>query len=289
MSHKQKLIEDHASLASMKEVVESYEEIAAMRMRKVKKSVLQNRDFFKGLNNIYNRVIFTYKNYLKKLTKSHGKKLEMIINTNGKTLSILISANTGLYGAITKKTFNLFIENVVRSDTDLVIIGRLGKAMYDSYGYKKAYKYFDVSDTTIEEGSLAEVLNYILSYTNIIVYHGSFKSVLDQQAVRTYVTGEALESFSEESTQIDSIIEPTVEEVTQFFEHQILSSIFEQTLYESSLSKYASRMVSLDLANENINELIMRTNFKILKQKHRDLDSKQLGTLGGLKLWGGSY
>ena len=48
-------------------------------------------------------------------------------------------------------------------------------------------------------------------------------------------------------------------------------------------------MVSLDLANENINELIIRTNFKILKQKHRDLDSKQLGTLGGLKLWGGSY
>lgn len=271
---------------NMKDIVEAYEEIAAMRMRRVKKQVLNNREFLAGLNNIYKRVLFTYRNYLKKLKAEKDVSTSLIYETNGKTVSVLLSSNTGLYGEITKKTFNIFIENSLNSDTDLVIIGKLARATFDGRGYKKPYKFFQISDTNVEEGELKEVLDYLLQYENIVVYHGFFRSVLDQQAIKTFVTGEALKEFDEvEEVPIVSIIEPTVEEVTEFFEKQIISSVFEHSVFESSLSKFASRMVGLDIANENIDGLIKKTNFKILKYKHRDFNSKQISTLAGVALW----
>jgi F0F1-type ATP synthase gamma subunit len=218
-----------------------------------------------------------------KLKSSKHKGL--LYTSNGKSVSILLSANTGLYGEITRKVFNLFIENIIKSNTDIVIVGRMGRALFDGYGYKKPYTYFELPDNTVGEGKLKEIFDNILSYSNIIVYHSLFKSILEQKPVRTFVTGEALESIStEDSSVLECIVEPTVEEVAEFFEKQILSSLFEQTLYESSLSKFASRMASLDVASENINNFIKTIGFKILKERHRELNSKQISTIAGKSL-----
>jgi F0F1-type ATP synthase gamma subunit len=288
MSTKKRLNDDIGVYRNMKDIVEAYEEIAAMRMRRVKKQVLNNRDFLAGLNDIYKRVVFTYRSHVKKMReKNSDTEAKLIYETNGKTVSVLLSSNTGLYGEITKKTFNLFVKNSLESDTDQVIIGRLARATYDGRGYKKPYKFFEISDTNVEEGELKPVLEHLLQYSNIIVYHGLFKTVLEQDAIKTFVTGEAVKEFDEvENVPIVSIIEPSVEEVTEYFEKQIIASVFEQSVFESSLSKFASRMVGLDIANENIDQLIKRTDFKILKFKHREFNSKQISTLAGVSIWG---
>ncbi|EKD94848.1 MAG: hypothetical protein ACD_25C00197G0001, partial [uncultured bacterium] len=73
--------------------------------------------------------------------------------------------------------------------------------------------------------------------------------------------------------------------VAEYFEKQILSLIFEQALFESSLSKFASRMVSLDSAAANINQKIGRVDFDVKKAQHRAINSGIQGNLAGGGLW----
>lgn len=109
MRNKKQLNGDFHTLKDLKTIVESYEEIAAMRMRKVKKSVLLSREFLSGLDDIYQRVMFTYRLYAeKKMFRKKKDASTSLLATNGKTVSILISTNTGLYGDIIKKTYELF-------------------------------------------------------------------------------------------------------------------------------------------------------------------------------------
>jgi len=266
MKNKKEIISEITTLISFKDIVESYEEIAALRMRKVKKSVLQNREFLSGLSDIYQRVMFTYKSYIEQKRHDKERKRWEPLNTNGKTVSVLLSSNTGLYGDIVRKTFDYFIENVRNSSTDLVICGRTGRQFYEAFAStlkNREYQYFDLNDTGVDQDQLHKILDHILKYSNIIVYHGLYVSVLSQQPTGTFVTGKALETQSaDKANELKCIIEPSVTEVTEYFEKQILSSIFEQSVYEASLSKFASRMVSLDIANENIADQIKKVNFK---------------------------
>jgi len=287
MHNKRDIQQELNTLRGLGDIIGAYEEIAAMRMRKVKKSVLQNRYFVQGLNDIYFRVLYTYEKYLKKRKGRKGAKEEKL-QTNGKTVSVLITANTGLYGDIVRKTYDLFINNTEEANTDLVIIGRVGRQLYESRKRPKKYEYFEISDSGVDSQNTKMILEAILVYTNIVVYHGQFVSVLDQEAVRTYVTGKALDAkqaSEAELQELKCIIEPSMEEVASFFEKQILSSIFEHSVYESSLSKFASRMITLDIASENISELIKKTDFKMLKLKHRDASTKQSERLAGITLW----
>src|SRR5689334_1826806 len=124
MPNKKSINADMYVLNGMQTIVESYEEIAAMRMRKVKKSVLQNREFLSGLNDIYQRVVVTYKIYAAKKHFKSTKRDWMPLETNGKTVTVFLSSNTGLYGDIVKRTFSLFADNIAKSNTDIVITGR---------------------------------------------------------------------------------------------------------------------------------------------------------------------
>jgi ATP synthase F1 gamma subunit len=283
MKNRRQLIQEMASLKNMQEIIGAYEEIAAMRMRKVKKSVLQNRDFLSGLNNIYQRVWYTYE-----ITKhiKGSKKFTSLISTNKKTVSILLSANTGLYGDIIKKTFNLFLKNIQNSATDILVVGKIGKQQLEAALPGVDYKYYEISDTSVNRDALNPVLDMILKYTNIVVYHGIYVSVLNQNAVRTYVTGQAVNiKESTASNELKCLIEPNVENVAAFFEKQILASIFEQSVFESSLSKFASRMTSLDMATENIQGYIKKQQFQMLKFKHMQNNTRQQERLSGLVLW----
>jgi ATP synthase F1 gamma subunit len=270
------------TLESLKTIIESYEEISATRMRRVKKSVLQNRDFLEGLNDVYAIVEGAYNNYSKKITNSAPKN-------NGKTVTILLSANTGLYGELVKNVFDMFMSEVKNNEHDLVLVGRIGRKLYEDGKYTYPYKYFDFSDSGTDNANLINILGYVLQYKDIIVYHGLFKNILQQIPSKTFVTGKA-EKYGKTETKEQPkyyfIFEPSAEVIAKFFEDQLLAAMFEQTVNESSLSKFASRMVNLDFASENISHKLTSTSFEARKLKHRKMNSTQLSALSGISLWG---
>ena len=270
-------------LSDFYSMIAAYEEISALRMRKVKKSILERREFMQGLNEAFAYIAYAYKIYRDMLK---GKAKNNILNTNGKTVSVLLSSNTGLYGDVIRSSFNLFESDIKKEKTDLVLVGRMGKKYFDETGNKQSYKYFDLSDSGIEEESVKEILDYVVDYTNVIVYHGVFKSILSQEPIKTMVTGELMkieQSLGTYDTRF--LFEPSIEKVAEHFEKQIASLIFEQTIFESSLSKFASRMISLDKAAENISSKLKYLNFSVLKTKHKELNAGLQSSIFGGILW----
>jgi len=75
-------------------------------------------------------------------------------------------------------------------------------------------------------------------------------------------------------------------EIARIFEGEIMASVFEQVLYESQLAKFASRMLSLDRALENVDKRIGEVDQRLRRLKHKITNSRQLSRLSGMTLWG---
>lgn len=288
MLNKKDVLEEIERLSGVKILVQAYEEIAASRMRKIRQSVLQTRDFLTGLTEIYKDVQSSYKNEIVILMKkkNKGKKKLSLIERNGKTVAVLTSANSGLYGDIIKKTFFLFLDYVKKNETDIVVIGKLGKTYLEEQNFKKKYTYFDLPDSGVNQKDLTKITSEIINYERILVFYGQFQTVVTQNATMTSISDNDLQAGIKETKKVKYIFEPSLEKIMAFFEKEIFASIFEQSMHESQLAKFASRMVSLDKATGSINDNLKKVELEKRITTHRAANRKQMEALSGMALWG---
>ncbi len=283
MIARKKLENEIIGLTDLKELIEIYEEIASIRMRRVKSFVLRNREFLAGLTDIYDEVS-NYNEYVKRQVQKTKKepKLE-------KSVAILLSSNTMLYGNIIRKTFEDYYKYIMSKDVEVVIIGKTGRQMLLEKGFSRKFEYFELSDSALDSAKLREVYEYASKYDGIYVFHSKFESILHQVPTSTVIS-EKIEFERENShtTVTNYIFEPSFQEVLNFFDKEIVLSIFEQTLHESNLSKFASRMISLDYAVDNIGSTLSVLNMSHERVKHSIMNSKQLNVLAGISLWRGN-
>jgi F-type H+-transporting ATPase subunit gamma len=281
MITKKQLATEVEGLESLKSLVEVYEEVAAGRMQKVRGAVLQSRQFLEDLLTVFSRVKVAYRESAKKFAPWRRK--------NGKTVAVFVSANAGLYGDIVDRTFKMFEDFVKSEKPQVVVLGKLGVKMMADRLPEVLYNYFDFSDEGVDMESFDMVMRYLIQFERILVFYGKFKTILYQDPVMSSVSGDAVEVEKiEEAVSTDKtkfLFEPSVEEVAQVFEGEILASLFEQTLHESQLSKFASRMLSLDKAVDNIENRLKGITIEGRKIKHKLQNRKQLSTISGISLW----
>lgn len=287
MKSKKDITEDITRLHVLSQVVQAYEEIAATRMQKIRQSVLKNRAFLDGVSVVFSTVKLSYKKEVERLTKEKkGKDVSLQFSkTNGKTVCVLLSANTGLYGAIMQQTFDLFLQTSQRIHADAVIIGKLGVSFLKTASPNLPYTTFDLPDGLIQPQQLHEIILYLLAYEKIIVFHGTFESIITQVPTTSALSGDISEKMTATKQQTKYLFEPSLPEVMATFEKEIFASLFEHSVHESQLSKFASRMVLLDTALQNIQKELSTAVFEEKKLKHTSQNSKQQTMLSGKSLW----
>ena len=74
MVNKQDIKHELDKIGILKDLVEAYEEIAATRMRKVRSSVLQNREFLSGLTSVFQDVKSSYRKEILRIMKEKKMK-----------------------------------------------------------------------------------------------------------------------------------------------------------------------------------------------------------------------
>ena len=300
MSDKKRLNDEYAGLRTIKVLIETYQEIAAIRMQKVRTSVLANRAFLDELNGIYHQLRFSYDSQLiiNKTRKNYftGTDREQIntslIKRNGKTIVVLLSSNTGLYGSIIKTTFNKFSHYIAQKpEVDIALVGRRGLSLFRSLYPNRKYVYHELEDHIVISKDVTEIIDRLILYEKVVVFHGRYESILEQTPVESNISGELpykpknLEDIKNAS-KISYLFEPSLEKILVFFETEIMASIFEQTVYESNLSKFAARMINLDASVVSISGKLDKVKFAKQQVKHREFNRRQLGALSGMALWG---
>ena len=254
-------------------------------MQKVRGAVLQSRQFLEGLLLVFAKVKSAYVNEAGVNASSRTR--------NGRTVAVFISANSRLYGDIVDRTFQKFSDYVKGNKPDVVILGKLGLSMMEDNLPGVLYNYYRFYLTTrLDLESFGLIMRYLLQFEKILVFYGEFRTILTQEPVVTSVSGDVIEAREEIIVNKSGkkmirrfIFEPSVTEIARIFEGEILASLFEQTLHESQLSKYASRMLALDKSVENIDKRLGKVKEEGVKLRHKTMNKKQLSRISGFTLW----
>ncbi len=289
MITKKNLETEIENLVGLNDMVLAYEEIAAGRIKQSRDSVLRNRTFVFEINEIFSEVISSYRKQVKAIMRAKkAKNLDKFsfLNKNGRTLYLLISANAGLYGSIVKRTFDLFMENSKNTDSDKAIIGKLGLSLWEEANRKEKYYYFDFPDQRVDDQLLKKILDFLISYEKVVVFYGQFQNLVKQEATFSDISGNSNPEEIKSKEGAKYFFEPSLTKILEFFEKQIFSSIFEQTVRESQLAKIASRLTTLDTASENIYKKLTSVRSEKNRTIHQQQNKKQLETFASRVLWG---
>lgn len=294
MAQKNVIIQELEALNSLRELAESYEEIAAIRMQKIKDSVLKTRDYLSELSDVfvdlkasYNREVNDLLSHLKKGDSTLIPRLQK----RGKKLLVYLSSNGKLYGAVTQNTYNLFtkdLSQLTRGSYDILVIGQAGKELLQGSGLNMKFDYFELPDTNVEVRHIRELVSKFILYEQVQVYYGKFDNVIHQNPIVTSITGENIfeaEISSPTPREDRFIFEPTLEKIFHFFETQITANLFSQTLLENQLARHASRVNAMEKALIHIEEEGKRLSKVRNRIKHQVQNLKQLETISGLVLW----
>lgn len=290
-----KIVSEHLeALNSLKSLAESFEQIAVIRMQKIRDSVLKTRDFLEELSDVYVDLKASYERELQDLLKRReqgDKNLLPALQKTGKTLLVYLSANGKLYGAVTQKTFQLFKQDIKKSEyakADILIVGKAGREMYEGAGEQRPFDYFEIPDATFEIDHVKKLMSKFLQYEKVFIYYGKFGNVVTQTSISSSITGEDIfetEILAKTPREDRFIFEPTLEKIFHFFETQIMANLFTQTLLENQLARHASRVNAMEAALIEIEKESKVYNRMKNRIKTQLKNKGQLETISGLALW----
>ncbi len=273
------------SLETLEGLTHAYAQISSNRMKNIRKSVLSNRQFLDDLNGIFKDLRLSYRREVVKLLKEKQKARVTFLSHNGKTVSVLLSANTGLYGELVPQTFYKFLEDWKTQGTEATIIGKLGLSLFLQEAKGRPYTFFEYPDYGGDPSKLSDIVAHLVQYEKIRLYHGKFVNLIRQEPTVSDLEAEtpiAKYDPNEKEEEGDRFLfEPSLQDLLVFFETEMFGSIFEQTLKESQLAKFASRMFAMDQAGENIKSLLKKMRLEKLRLSHYINNRVQLNSLSG--------
>ncbi|MEK7605621.1 MAG: FoF1 ATP synthase subunit gamma [Patescibacteria group bacterium] len=258
---------------TIRELMNAYEEIAALRMKRIRQQVVKSRDFHKILTHYFHEI-----RYLPKV------KGQPVLQSPETFLAILLSDDKGLYGEILAKTKDSFVQFAkANPDYQLAVIGTQAQESIKEELPDRNARFFSLHTTPLTQ-DLKDIAALLTQFSHIVVFHGEFVNLINQIPAITYLTGEEDVPEAPQTTN-QYLLEPSHESLLTFFQKEIVSVLLDQAILEGTLSKEASRMVSLEKASEEA-----RNKIKRLKRLSRVINAQrqnkeQITYLAGLSLW----
>lgn len=279
MASLKKIKEDLETVSEISLITDIYQEIAHLRMIEIRQTVLKIREFLDGLARVYHLAKRSF-------FASLGKKTERIAYISQKKgeVAVFLSANEFFYGTLILDIWQKIQEYLKERKTNLVVVGRMGKYLAERSGFGHTMFYFELDDEKPETGRIKGIIERLKNYEKIIVFHGKFETVLSQNAVMTDISGG--KTSEEKIGEVKNyLFEPSPEAVLEFFETEIVSALFNQTILEHRLARYATRMMAMYQATENAKKIKKEVEKNKIKLEQQILDKKQIEIYTGFKLW----
>lgn len=273
------IIKEISDLQVLQNLANSYAKISSNRMKKTRDTVVLSRDFYTEINDIFKELQASYRSKLMSIARRKGLrkggKLTFIAH-NGRTVAVFLSTNTGFYGELTKRVFDAFAKEVREQNVEATVVGRTGLSMFRDDFPGRSYSYFDLPDYGMDKDKLSELMRHLVEYEEIHIYYGKFKSIINQEVDKVIVSAQTKMEETNAKSLTKYLFEPSLEEILVFFEEQMFSSVLEETVSESQLAKFASRMLAMDRAGEKIKNSLSKTKLEMSRLTHFINNKKQL-------------
>ncbi len=283
MQSKNTVVEEQNFLGTLKTIATAYQEISVMKMKETRASIEHSRLFVERLKNIFESLKFSYPIIKKREDERKTKQLA----------KILITANSKFHGDILRKIFHEFVKND-KQKGDIFVVGRIGKDFLHEYNRLIKYTYVNIPDNSITSPSLQPLIQELLQYTTVEVYYAQFKSVVQQDVKTTAIP--SIYSLLEEEEQQEKkmkhdrqvplfLFEPSGEVIAEFLNNNTMITLMKQTLFETQLARFASRIKAMDTLLHNIEDDQKKLKREKVRIQRSVSGKKQQERLSGIFLW----
>ena len=271
-------------------MVATYEEIAVMRIQRIRKSVLATRTFYQKLSKVFADVRMSRQRevvrYLTKKKKGAQKKGEESV----KEVKVLLSAQERFSGGLTRAVVRQLINSLIDRPTDIIVIGDAGRDLLVELRPELKFDYYDLPDFKSPAGALLPIVTTLQKYEKITLYYGRFVNLVDQIPAMTRLfeeigwhgSGTILRGGKHE---LYYLFEPELSEVVDYFNQQIFAMLFKQTVDESRLAQLGSRITAMEQATNKIDEKLKRLALQQRREYKKVNNDKQRQRMSGLALW----
>ena len=204
---------------------------------------------------------------------------------------VAFSSNSGLCGAFNA---NIWKELTVRlhqyeADGITVRIYPIGKKVADELhkaGYQTNDSFLTIGDKPAYEDAsrLATTLMKLYISAQIdrveLLYH-HFKNMAEQILTEKVFLPVSLPEADPESASSNYILEPSAEQLLALLLPKVLHLNIYTTLLDTVTSEHAARMLAMQTANDNANDLIQELTLQYNKNRQQAITNELLDIMGG--------
>lgn len=247
---------------SIKLITQAIGDIATAEIKERRKSAELNIKYFQEILALYKIV---------KQLAAHTKSFQALQRQkNGKEILILITSNYKFSGDLDTELVNFYLRHSAGSRADRIVVGASGQEMIEvkAKNIPHTFVKFNKDYPTIDE--LENLVKRVYVYSKILVYHSRFVTLLNQDPTITDISASELANQSSPVEKVSYILEPEIEKMIVFFEDQMLFILLQAIFLESEISRTASRMVSMNQAEQAAEKFLdkkERALFQAKKQK----------------------
>lgn len=266
------------------------EELAVMEMQRIRARVLQARTFMDELRGVFAEVRSSRAAMAameQTPVKSWRLTRQRRVLAKPRAVSVLFSAQVRLSGRIVRGVFESFLEHVRSQPGDVIVVGKVGRDLFEETGGGREYTYIDLPDTR-EVGSVSTRLaKTLLAYDDVRIFHGRFVNLVEQTPdVATLAINPLLAATAvNQGMNVQFVFEPSAHVVTQFFDEQVASALVAQILSESSLALLGSRITAIERSQQLVQSSLARAYARDRLAERAQANREQAQRLAGMALW----
>lgn len=273
------------SISNTAKVTGAMQMIAASKLRKAQNSAEDFNLFSNGYDEIKDSVLgsadFDLLSEISPLFTLNSNNIG-----DGKTLYILLSSNRGLAGPLFGNLVKLFESDTANiSDKHFITVGKKIEKYVLSRNYNLIKNYEmkdDFNSNEIEELSNLVIDEFVThNYSSVKLIYTHFKSVANQKAQIVDLLP-FKDNMSDSDLQGNHIFEPNQLELILDFAPRFIFTIIYGAILDSLASEHAARMVAMQNATDNANELVDDLTLDLNKARQETITSELLDLVGGM-------
>ncbi|MCK8824581.1 ATP synthase F1 subunit gamma [Fuchsiella alkaliacetigena] len=244
------------SVENTKKITRAMKMVASAKLRKSQNRAEAAKPFFNKTKEVLSEVV----------SRMEVEKEEHPLLTEREEIDkvgyISITADRGLCGPYNSRIFKKTEECIdEQKDSRIIAIGKKGRNHFRREGLEIISEYLDTDDEPSYRWAKQITDEVISFYENrdidkLHLIYTEFQNVFTQKVREIQLLPIKAKEIDEESLQSDYIYEPSANQVLERVIPSYMQNLIYGALLESKASEFASRMVAMDSATENAEEMI---------------------------------
>ncbi len=255
------------TVKNTQKVTKAMKMVSAVKLRRAQDRILMLRPYANKLRELIANIISSLD--AEKIPSKFIEEREV-----DKVLIVLISSNRGLAGPfnsnIFKETLSFINENIALEASEgrvhMMCLGRKGHEHFKKRGFHILGGNRDVF-TNLSFDKVNEIVDEVFdlftseTYDRVYLAFNEFKNVMSQNRIVEIFLPLSVDNFDDVETQesniqVDYIFEPGREEILQELIPKALRIQLYRAVLESNAAEHGARMVAMDSATENAEDLL---------------------------------